>query len=103
MARTAKRKSKADYDAERTTDHEEIRRWAVERGGHSAVVEGNRMILRIDFDEPGGNDDEALRRVSWEEFFRVLDERVREFLYVAERNTARLPKWGASYEKRTFS
>jgi hypothetical protein len=79
MAQTAKRKPKADYEAQQTTTHEKIKQWAEERGGHPAVVEGTE-ILRIDFDEPGGNDDEALRRIGWEELFRVFDERDLEFL-----------------------
>jgi hypothetical protein len=66
--------------AKRTRDHATIRRWAEERGGHPAMVEGTQ-ILRIDFDEPGGNDDVKLKRVSWDEFFRIFDERGLEFLY----------------------
>jgi hypothetical protein len=42
------------------------------------MVEGTQ-ILRIDFDDPNGSSDEHLRRVSWEEFFRVFDERGLEF------------------------
>lgn len=33
-----------------------------------------RGILRIDFDEPFGNGDPMLHRISWEEFFDVFDE-----------------------------
>ena len=40
------------------------------------MVEGTN-VLRIDFAEP----DEKLTPVSWEEFFRVFDERNLEFLY----------------------
>lgn len=80
MARTATRQSGTDYEAKRTRDHEEIRRWAQERGGTPAMVEGTE-ILRFDFDEPDESGDEALRRVSWDEFFRVFDDRDLEFLY----------------------
>jgi hypothetical protein len=80
MAQTARKKDTVDYEAHRTRDHDTIRRWAEERGGHPAMVEGTE-ILRIDFDEPGGNDDVKLRRVSWDEFFRVFDNRELEFLY----------------------
>lgn len=47
-----------------TTDHEEIRRWAEERGGRPASVKGTEHgrekagILRINF--PGSEADEAL-------------------------------------------
>lgn len=69
-----------------TTDHDEIRRWAEERGGHPAIVaataENDRpgAILRIDFDDPGGDDDPGLKRIGWEEFFRIFDENDLAFL-----------------------
>ena len=66
-----------------TTDHEEIRRWAEERGGKPACVRGTEnsdsCLLRIDF--PGGAGEESLREMSWDDFFRVLDERDLVFLY----------------------
>jgi hypothetical protein len=77
LARVQRRKA-VDYEPHRTQDHETIRRWAEDRGGHPAMVEGTQ-ILRIDFDDPNGSSDEHLRRVSWEEFFRVFDERGLEF------------------------
>ena len=57
-----------------TTDHDEIRRWVEEHGGRPAAVTqtGNgddAGILRIDFDEPGGDDDNRLEEISWEEWF----------------------------------
>ena len=79
MSQAAKRKNTADYEAKRTRDHHTIRNWAEERGGHPAIVEGTQ-ILRIDFDDPDGPD-EKLQRVSWDEFFRVFDDRGLEFLY----------------------
>jgi hypothetical protein len=68
------------HGAQRTRDHETIKQWAEERGGHPAMVEGSE-ILRIDFDEPPANDDDKLRRVSWDEFFKIFDDRGLEFLY----------------------
>jgi hypothetical protein len=56
-----------------TRDHDFIRRWAEERGGKPAMVEGTQ-ILRVNFDEPGGDDDDRLVEVSWEEFFEVFDD-----------------------------
>jgi hypothetical protein len=72
--------------AKKTTDHEEIRRWVEERGGHPARVKTSGQkdgggILRIDFDEPGGNDDERLERISWDEFFKIFDENELAFLH----------------------
>jgi hypothetical protein len=80
MAQAAKRQSRKDHEAKRTDDHDTIRRWAKMRKGTPAMVEGTE-ILRLDFEEPDGSEDEALRQVSWEEFFEVFDNRDLEFLY----------------------
>ncbi len=68
--------------AKTTTSHDSIRRWAEERGGHPAIARsgGEGGVLRIEFDEPGGNDDERLERIEWEEFFRIFDDRDLAFL-----------------------
>jgi len=61
-----------------TTDHDEIRRWAEERGGKPASVKGTERsgeeagLLRIDF--PGVGGDGELEHISWEEFFAKFDE-----------------------------
>ena len=77
--------------AKTTTNHDEIRRWVEKRGGHPAVVaatENSRGksggLLRIDYDEPGGNDDDRLHRITWDEFFRIFDENDIAFLHDPE-------------------
>ncbi|HZU50613.1 MAG TPA: bifunctional DNA primase/polymerase [Sphingomicrobium sp.] len=69
--------------AQTTTNHETIRKWVERHKGHPAIVRTGREggVLRIDFDEPGGNDDERLERISWDEFFRVFDESDVAFLH----------------------
>lgn len=73
--------------AKTTTNHDEIRKWVEHRGGHPAVVaatENNGRsggLLRIDYDEPGGNDDDALHRITWDEFFKIFDENDIAFLH----------------------
>ncbi|MNC98959.1 hypothetical protein D3C83_170780 [compost metagenome] len=37
-------------------------------------------ILRIDFDDPGGENDVGLHRIKWEEFFEVFDANDLAFL-----------------------
>src|SRR3954463_6118160 len=63
-------------------DHDEIRRWAEERGGRPAVVRtgGEGGILRFDFGEP----EESLEEISWEEFFQIFDENDIAFLHQDE-------------------
>jgi hypothetical protein len=68
-----------------TTNHDQIRRWIEQRGGFPAVVgetenKGGGGLLRVDFDEPGGNDDDRLKRIDWDEFFRIFDENGLAFL-----------------------
>lgn len=63
-------------EAEKTTDHAVIRKWAEERGGRPALVrrkageheEGG--ILRLDF----GEADASLEEIGWDEFFSVFEE-----------------------------
>jgi hypothetical protein len=79
MARTA-RKQKADQKAKWTQDHNTIQEWVEERGERPAVVEDTE-ILRIDFNGPDGSRNEELQAISWEEYFRVFDDRDFEFLH----------------------
>ena len=69
-------------EAKTTTDHDRIRRWAEERGGTPARVEGSGPggILRIDFGEP----EESLEAISWETFFEIFEDRKLAFLHQDE-------------------
>lgn len=66
-------------EATTTDDHEEIRRWVEARKGQPARVKGiaDGGLLRIDFGEP----EEALEPISWEEFFRIFDNKKLLFLH----------------------
>jgi hypothetical protein len=64
--------------AKATTDHEVIRKWAEERGGHPAHVRktGDKDdvgMIRIDF--PGYSGEDSLEEISWEEFFEKFEEK----------------------------
>ena len=61
-----------------TTNHDEIKRWVEERGGHPAEVKGTEL-LRIDY--PGFSGEESLEEISWEEFFDAFEENNLAFLY----------------------
>src|SRR5438270_5954265 len=71
-----------------TQDHEEIQRWAEERGGKPAHVKttGSKDdigILRIDF--PGfGQGSESLEEITWDQFFEKFDERNLSLVYQEE-------------------
>lgn len=71
--------------AKTTTNHDEIRNWAEERGGKPACVEGTEDLLRIDF--PDNDGDEDLEEISWEEFFEAFEENDLAFLYQDEEDS----------------
>lgn len=67
-----------------TRDHEEIRRWAEERGGKPAHVKSTGSgedvgLLRIDF--PGYSGEGSLEAITWDEFFDKFDERNLALIY----------------------
>lgn len=76
-------KAKTSHESHTTTDHEEIRNWVEERGGHPAVVKGTEKggsaLLRIDY--PGFSGDDKLTEITWDEFFEIFDENKLAFLY----------------------
>ena len=71
-----------------TTDHDTIRRWAEDRGGHPATVQGTEHgdehagVLRINF--PGSSSDEALEDIDWDTFFSKFEEAQLAFVYQDE-------------------
>lgn len=65
-----------------TTDHNEIRKWAEQRGGRPCTVAGTAPdhrpgLLRFDF----GEKEEKLEEISWDDFFRKFDKEHLAFLY----------------------
>jgi hypothetical protein len=67
-----------------TTNHDEIRRWAEERGGKPTHVKGTGSskdagLLRIDF--PGYSGEGKLEPISWEDFFEKFDEQQLALVY----------------------
>jgi hypothetical protein len=72
-----------------TKDHDEIRRWAEERGGKPAHVANTESkddigILRLEFPGAPGAQDSNLEPISWEQFFEKFDERGLALLYQEE-------------------
>ncbi len=60
-----------------TTDHDEIRQWAEERGARPACVRGTGAgddvgMIRLDF--PGFSGEGSLKEISWDDWFRSFDE-----------------------------
>jgi hypothetical protein len=60
------------------TDHDEIRNWAEKREAKPACVKGTEgpndsCLLRLDF--PGYSGEGSLQHISWDQWFRVFDNR----------------------------
>ena len=75
--------------AKATTNHDEIRKWVEERGGHPACVKGTGSkgdagMLRIDF--PGFSGEDSLQEISWDEFFKAFEENHLALLYQEEKD-----------------
>jgi hypothetical protein len=106
-----------------TTDHDEIRKWAEERGGRPATVRSTHGqgrgksgagIIRIEFPDAPNSKHDALEEISWEEFFEKFDESDLALLYQEEtaggeksnfnkligRETAEAREHGASHASR---
>lgn len=76
--------SKAAAEAHTTVNHQEIRHWVEERGGHPATVkrtmsDGEPGLLRIDF--PGYSGQESLQEIDWDSFFDKFEKEHLAFLY----------------------
>ena len=62
-------------EANRLTDHDDIRAWAEARGARPSRVASTADadgggVLRFDF----GDKEEALEEISWDEFFRIFED-----------------------------
>jgi hypothetical protein len=85
-----------------TTDHDEIRQWIEQRGGRPSRVEGagdGGGLLRVDFDEPGGNDDERLEEIGWDAFFRAFDDNNLAFLHQDETDDGKTSRFNKFVER----
>jgi len=72
-----------------TRDHDEIRRWAEERGAVPSEVASTERsnepgILRFQFADVPNWKDEKLKEISWDAFFEKFDENDLELVYQEE-------------------
>jgi len=79
-------KSNSTNSGNTTTDHDEIRRWAEERGGKPACVQGTGGkgdigMLRLEFPGKPNAKDAKLQPISWDDFFEKFDERGLALVY----------------------
>jgi hypothetical protein len=73
-------------EAQTTTDHDQIRKWAEARGGKPAAVKathrgGDPGIIRLIFPNAPNANDTSLEEISWDDFFEKFDEAKLALLY----------------------
>jgi hypothetical protein len=73
------------HSSNTTTDLKEIRKWAEKRGGKPTKVKGagndkeGEGLLRLDF--PGYSGGDSLEEISWEEWYKIFQDKELAFLY----------------------
>lgn len=83
----SKSRSSSDHGGKVTTDHNEIRRWAEERGAKpSAVIrtehDHDPGIIRLDFPDYSGAG--SLEEISWDDWFEKFEEKKLALLHQDE-------------------
>jgi ferritin-like metal-binding protein YciE len=82
-----------------TTDHEEIRQWAEERGAKPACVRGTGAkgdigMIRLDF--PGYSGGESLQSISWDDWFEKFDDQNLALLHRGDNFNKLISREGSS-------
>jgi hypothetical protein len=85
--------------AHATTDHQQIKHWVEQRGGHPAVVgsTGEHGLLRIDF-EPA---DDSLKPIDWDTFFDTFDGKSLAFLYQDKTSEGQLSRFNKFVDRNS--
>ena len=81
-----------------TTNHDEIRRWAHDRGGRPSRIHNtfgstlDSCVLQIDFLHDKYDDD--VQEITWEEFFDLFDREHMVLVYQTETEGGNLSRFG---------
>jgi hypothetical protein len=73
-----------------TTDHDTIKKWAEDRNGKPAEVDGTERsgddigLIRLMFPDAQGSDTDKLTEISWDDFFEKFEESNLALLYQEE-------------------
>ena len=84
-------------EARKTTNHDEIRKWAEARDGKPAKIRtsGEGGVLRIDFGEP----EDAFDPIGWDEFFEIFDKNKLAFLHQDETGGGKTSRFNKFVER----
>jgi len=95
-------KAATGHESKTTTDHNQIRRWVEDRGGHPAIVKGTESggsaLLRVDY--PGFSGEDRLEEIDWDEFFEIFDENKLAFLYQEQTEDGKLSRFSNFVERK---
>ena len=76
--------------SQQTTDHDTIKKWAEDRGGKPAEVEGTERkgddagLLRLMFPDSKDSESDNLTEISWDDFFAKFEESKLALVYQDE-------------------
>ncbi|HLJ14543.1 MAG TPA: hypothetical protein VKV15_08620 [Bryobacteraceae bacterium] len=91
-----------------STDHDEIRRWAEERGAQPACVKGTGKkgdlgMLRLEFpnSRAGKSADKSLQQIGWDEWFQKFDEQNLALLHQEETATGKKSNFNKLVSRET--
>jgi len=89
-----------------TADHEIIKKWAEERGGIPSIVKGTGGakipgIIRFDFPKAGPSPN--LEHISWDEFFKIFEDRKLALLYQERTATGELSRFNKFVSRSCLS
>jgi len=84
-------------EARKTTNHDEIRKWAEARDGKPAKIRtsGKGGVLRIDFGEP----EDEFDPIDWDEFFEIFDKNKLAFLHQDETGGGKTSRFNKFVER----
>lgn len=83
---TAGTRATRSHLSKTTIDHDDIQRWAEERGGRPACVQGTGSpedigMIRIEFPGAPKSRDQKLQEITWDEFFDQFDDQGLALVY----------------------
>ena len=70
-----------------TTDHDEIKSWAEERGGKPAKVKdagGSGELIRLMFPDDSNSESDGLEEIGWDTWFKNFDDSGLALIYQNE-------------------
>ena len=90
-----------------TTSHDEIRKWAEERGGKPARVKGTGRrtgdtgMIRLEFPRYSQSRDESLEEIGWDDFFDEFDKKNLALTYQERTAVGDLSNFNKLISRRT--